>query len=388
MVAGVLVRPEPSPPRDSARGQAGRSRRRVWWVLVAWTAGWAVVHTPGGGYSWHYFSLAARLLTGSGPSAGLHVYSAHPELQMGPLAMLVAVPIRALDPTLAYFVAPLLLTVTGPLLLAGLVRARDQLVARTSPLLLLSTGLLLLPVWTEVTTHYAHLDDVLAMAFAAGAAVAARYGSAPATGLLLAAAVDAKPWAAGFAALLLVLPHHRRAAASAVLALGVAAAWLPFVLGDPGTLSLTHFSIDNVDDSALRALGVTTAGTPSWDRPAQLALGLTAALFALRRGRWQHVLLVVVAARLLLDPQTYPYYTSGLVLAAAVADLLTRERRLPLWTLATASWYVVNELALPFAPAEALGLLRLVVCVGILLAVGAPTAARHRQPSARGARNA
>ncbi len=153
-------------------------------------------------------------------------------------------------------------------------------------------------------------------------------------------------------------------------------------------MSLTHFSIDNVDDSALRALGVTTAGTPSWDRPAQLALGLTAALFALRRGRWQHVLLVVVAARLLLDPQTYPYYTSGLVLAAAVADLLTRERRLPLWTLATASWYVVNELALPFAPAEALGLLRLVVCVGILLAVGAPTAARHRQPSARGARNA
>jgi hypothetical protein len=386
MAAGVLTRPTPPLPRVD--GSARRARRRIWWVLWAWTGLWALVHTPGGGYSWHYFSLAARLLTGSGPSSGLHIYSAHPELQIGPLAMVVAVPIRAVNPALGYFVAPLLLTATGPLLLAGLVRARDQLVDHTSPLLLLSTGVLLLPVWTEVTTHYAHLDDVLAMAFAAGAVVAARYGSAPATGLLLAAAIDSKPWAAGFVALLLVLPRHRRRAAAVVLALGVAAAWLPFALGDPGTLSLTHFSIDNVDDSALRALGVSSAGTPSWDRPAQLLLGLTAAWYALRRGRWQHVLLVVVAARLLLDPETYPYYTSGLVLAAAVADLLTTDRRLPLWTLGTASWYVVNELTLPFAPSAALGLLRLAVCAAILGAVTVLPNPGGRQRSTSAAWNA
>jgi hypothetical protein len=379
MTAGVLARPGPSLPHLHAIER--RTRRRIWSVLWAWTGFWALVHTPGGGYSWHYFSLAARLLAGSGPSSGLHVYGAHPELQIGPLAMVVAVPIRAINPALGTFIAPLLLTATGPLLLAGLVRARDRFVEHTSPLLLLSTGTLLLPVWTEVTTHYAHLDDVLAMGFAGGAVVAARYGSAAATGLLLAAAIDSKPWAAGFVVLLLVLPRHRRWAAAAVLALGVAAAWLPFVLGDPGTVSLTHFSIDNVDDSALRALGITSAGTPSWDRPAQLLLGVTAAWFALRRGRWQHVLLVVVAARLLLDPQTYPYYTSGLVLAAAVADLLSPGRRLPLWTLGTATWYVVNELALPVAPPEALGLLRLAVCAGILATVTTVPDPAQRRPS-------
>ncbi|MCW2598893.1 MAG: hypothetical protein JWM02_722 [Frankiales bacterium] len=369
MGAGVLTRPGQPGSRDArVQSTSTLTRRRAWWLLSGWTLFWALVHTPGGGYSWHYFSLAARLLTGSGPASGLHVYAAHPELQIGPLAMAVAVPIRALDPALGRVIAPLLLTATGPLLLAWLVRARERYVAATSPLLLLSSGVLLLPVWTEVTTHYTHLDDVLALAFAAGAAVAARYGSAPVTGLLLAAAVDSKPWAAGFAALLLVLPRHRRAAAVVVLAVGVAVAWLPFILGDPGTLSLTHFSIDNVDDSALRALGVTSAGTPSWDRPAQLLLGLTAAVLALRRGRWQHVLLVVVAARLLLDPETYPYYTSGLVLAAVVADLFSNDRRLPLWTLGTASWYVINEFALPIAPPAALGFLRLAVCLTLLVA--------------------
>ncbi len=83
---------------------------------------------------------------------------------MGPLAMLAAVPLRAIDPALSYVLAPALLTLTGPALLAMLVRAREGAHGRISPMMLLLTGLFALPVWTEVTTHYAHLDDVLAMA--------------------------------------------------------------------------------------------------------------------------------------------------------------------------------------------------------------------------------
>ena len=75
---------------------------------------------------------------------------------------------------------------------------------------------------------------------------------------------------------------------------------------------------------------------------------------------------MVLAVRLLLDPETYPYYSSTLVLAAAAADLLTDHRRLPLWTAACASWYAANELLLPFAPAEGLGFLRAAFCLTLV----------------------
>ena len=359
-------------------------------MLWVWTGLWALVHTPGGGYSWHYFDLAARLIGRSGPGAGLHIYAAHPELQMGPLAMLAAIPLRAIDPAWGYAIAPAVLTLTGPALLAVLVRARETAHGPISPAMLTLTGLFALPVWTEVTTHYAHLDDVLAMAFGLAALVASRRrGGAVLTGAMLAGAVDTKPWALGFCVLLLALKPPERLLAGSVAAAGILAVWLPFLLADPGTLSLTHFTIDNVDDSSLRALGVTSSSTPSWDRPAQLLLGAGAAVLAIRRGRWPVVLLMVIAVRLLLDPETYPYYSSGLVLAAAAADLLTRHRRLPLWTAACTAWYAANELLVPLAPASALGTLRAAFCLALVAAAliprptrsgAVPTAAPHAEP--------
>lgn len=352
-------------------GPASKAAPRIWLTLWLWTGLWALVHTPGGGYSWHYFDTAARLLSGAGPSSGLHIYAHHPELQMGPLAMLVAIPVRALGPGLAYVIAPALLTLTGPLLLLWLIRVRRQLGHPVTSTLLLTSGLLFLPVWTEVTTHYAHLDDVLAMALGVGALLAAQSGRTWATGLLLAGAVDSKPWALSFAALLFVLPAARRGPAAAVAAAGIALAWLPFLFADPGTLSLTHFGIDNVDDSALRALGVPSASTPVWDRPAQLILGVAAGTAVVRRGRWPLILLTAVAARILLDPETYPYYTSGLVLAAMTADLLFGSRRLPLWTAACTGWYVLNEALVGHASPSVLGVLRLIVCGGLLTVAAA-----------------
>lgn len=344
-------------------------RRTGWVILSVWTTLWALIHAPGGGYSWHYFSQAARIITGSGPGTGLHIYAAHPELQMGPLTMLAAIPLRAISPSLGNLIAPALLTLSGPALLWVLVRAREARTGPISPTMLMLTGLFALPVWTEVTTHYAHLDDVLAMTFGIAALIAARNERPVLTGLLLAAAVDSKPWALGFCLLLLTLNRSARLVGAVVTAVAIAVAWLPFILADPGTLSLTHFRIDNVDDSALRALGVHTASTPGWDRPAQFLLGAAAALLAIRRRRTSLVLLMVVAGRLLLDPETYPYYTSGLVIAAAAADLLTQHRRLPLWTAACALWYMINELLLPVAPAAALGGVRAAFCLALMAAV-------------------
>ncbi|WP_411283629.1 hypothetical protein, partial [Lapillicoccus sp.] len=118
----------------------------------------------------------------------------------------------------------------------------------------------------------------------------------------------------------------------------------PLVLADPMTLALSRFTIENVDDSALHALGVHTANTPSWDRPAQAILGIVMAIVCVRRGRWASFPLAVVAARLHLDPQTYPYYSSNLLVATAIQDLLTPGRRWPLWTAAAGTWYVANGL--------------------------------------------
>ncbi len=343
--------------------------RRLWWVLSGWTAVWGLAAAWGGGYSWHYFAQGAFLLTHPGPAgAGLHLYAGHPDLQIGPLALLAAVPFQALGPVWGRIFVEAVLTFLGPVLLHVLSAARQALTGRRpTPALLLCTGLLVLPVWCQVATHFTHLDDALAIAFTCLAALAVTHKRALCAALAVAAAIDAKPWALGFAVLLLALPCSQRWRGLAVAALAVAAAWAPFVYADPRTLALGHFSIDNVDDSALRALGVHTANTPAWDRPAQLALGVIVALVCVRRGRWAAAPLAVVAARLLLDPQTYPYYSSGLLICAALLDMLSPKRRMPVWTAAAAAWFLADYLGANVLQAEQRGMLRAIFCLGLLL---------------------
>jgi len=102
---------------------------------------------PAAANSWHFFALGGRLLTRPAPDrGGLHLYATHPELQFGPLTLLVAVPLRHLDPWQGRVAATVLLTVMGLVVLAGLVRVREY-TDRVHNSLLLLTGLLLLPVW-------------------------------------------------------------------------------------------------------------------------------------------------------------------------------------------------------------------------------------------------
>lgn len=95
-------------------------------VLYVWTALWGMVAAWGGGYSWHYFAQGADLLSDPGnQGGGLHVYAAHPDLQIGPLALLVAMPFQALGPQWGRLLVEVVLTLLGPVLLAVLAVARQ-----------------------------------------------------------------------------------------------------------------------------------------------------------------------------------------------------------------------------------------------------------------------
>ena len=48
------------------------------------------------GQSWHFFAQGGRLLFANAPGAGLQLYAAHPDLQIGPLALAVSGVFRGL----------------------------------------------------------------------------------------------------------------------------------------------------------------------------------------------------------------------------------------------------------------------------------------------------
>jgi hypothetical protein len=309
---------------------------RCWLALAAWTAGWAFVHKVDPASSWHYFATGGTLLTGDDKGQGLELYAAHPDLQIGPLTFVVAIVLRYLNPPTGHLAGLILMTALGPILLNAVWRLIPE--ERRRPTRLLTAGLVFIPVWVELSTHAGHLDDVLALGCAVLALHAFVRNRPLATGLLLAAAVDCKPWAAAFAPLVLGFPGLRKLPAAAGLGAGVAVAWLPFLLYDPHTMAAARFTIPNAAASALRVLGVTSSRTPPWDRAAQLVLGCALGTMAIIRGRWPAIILLGTAARILLDPQVYTYYTSGVLLGAVVFDLLATRRT---WPVATITGYVL-----------------------------------------------
>lgn len=307
-------------------------------------AGWGVVclltNLPSGGYSWHYFVQGSQVLfagASASPPGGLHLYADYPHLQIGPVTFAVAQILRQLGPAQGLFAAQLLMMALGGVVLHtiwGLApRLRPGLDQRRVRVTLVLSGVLFLLVWASLAVHFAHLDDVLALTFAAMALKELVDGNPALAGVLLALSADSKPWAAVFAPLVLVAPRGLRRHAAFYTVAGVAAAWLPFVLADPGTLGAAGYVITNEPSSALRALGVTAAGTPAWDRPAQIALGCALGVLAVRRGRWPAVLLLGVAARMALDPGVYDYYTAGALLGTVCWEVLGLRRPTPLWTL-------------------------------------------------------
>jgi len=314
---------------------------RVWWVLAAVSAGFGLLHRGlWSGAGWHWFVAGAHVLFSS---AGLHLYATHNELQIGPLALVAVAPlVFGLPAHAAQTVAMVLMSLAGLAVLdqvRRLVPNRDRDADRA----FLLAGLCLVPVWAELAVTYSHPDDVLALLLSLVALNALRAGRPAAAAVLLALAIDCKPWALAFVPALLLVEHRDRARAWLVLTATVLAGWLPFFVADPRTFSAATFGIRTSLASSLRVLGVHAGTTPLWDRPGQLALGAALAAVAVARGRWPAVILVAVAARLLLDPATKSYYDAGLLAGAVLCDLVLSRRRVP--------WLSVSAVVAFYLPA-------------------------------------
>ena len=319
--------------------------RHVWWPLSVAAAAVGVLRLRGStGAGWHYFVTGAHVLFSP---AGLHLYAAHNELQIGPLTLVAVAPlVFGLPAHAAQIVAMTLMSVAG---LAVLAQIRCM-VPRCDPAVdraFLVAGLCFIPVWAELAITYSHPDDVLALLLSVLGLGAIRSNRPFAGAVLLALAVDCKPWAVAFAAALLLVERRDRGMAWALWLATVLLAWLPFFVGDPGTFSAATFGIRTALASSLRVLGVDAATTPIWDRPAQLALGAALAALAVSRGRWPALILVAVAARLLLDPAIKSYYDAGLLAGAVLCDLVLLRRPMP--------WLSISAVVAFFLPAFLLG---------------------------------
>lgn len=366
-------------------------------ALTGWFAVWFVIMAWNGGGSWPFFVQGAHALadTDDAIRGGLHTYAAAPVLQIGPIALLASLAAMPAGVVGALAIWQALGAAAGVVVLwqirrIGAAARPDLLRDGRLDRRVAVAAVFFVPVWLFLAVGVTHVDDVLALLFTVLALRAVVAGRPVLTGVLLGLAVDAKPWALPFGCLLLLLSapgaaggagrtaaEHgagRRAVLSgaATMAAVIAVAWLPFFLADPRTSNALHFTIANTELSALRVLGVHDPRTPSWDRPAQAVLGTVMALLAWRRGRWAAMVLLAVGARVVLDPGTNKYYVAGVVVGAALWDILGARAELPWWTataclgLFTARWvpmpdaahgwltllYVLASTALLFTPGE------------------------------------
>jgi hypothetical protein len=332
--------------RDAEVGDPLRRDPWHWSLLIAWTALWFTAKAVRGGQSWHFSAQGAHLLWEGAAkhqaAGGLELFANYPRLQSGPLTFVLAEPITWLAPNNGLVAAELVMTLLGLVALLSLERAAFALRPDVAPSRIrwtvLGGGAVLIPLWALTGVWYAHFDDVLALTFAALAMWAAAARRPGLLGACVALSVDSKPWAAAFLPLLFALPGPvlrrggRRRAALTAMAL-IFAAWLPFLMADPNSLNAAGFTIANVPDSALRALGVNDPSTPSWDRYGQIAIGCLLGGLAVWRRRWPAAILIGVCARIALEPNDYGYYFAGLVLGALFWDLLATRRPQPLMTL-------------------------------------------------------
>ncbi|MDQ1681897.1 MAG: hypothetical protein QOH99_438 [Frankiaceae bacterium] len=324
------------------------------------------------GLSWHFFATGARslLCVGTDQAAcGLHVYAAHPELQIGPLSFVAAALVVWWPGDDGLILGCIAMMCAGLLALAiveyDAYRSMDSADRPRLQRRVFLAGLVFIPVWADLAVHFAHLDDVLALVFTAWAVRAVSRNRPVEVGIALSLATISKPWAIAFLPLAFALPSGRLKACLWAIVPPVLVAF-PFLMADPHTMTAAGFGIANAPSSSLRLLGVQSAVTPQWDRPVQFLLGLVLGGVAVLRGRAPAVVMLAATARIMLDPGVYSYYTAAILLGAVIWDLQARRGRIfPAWT-----WLVFAALFaaryLPVGP-TVLGAARLAVCLGIIV---------------------
>ena len=316
--------------------------------------------------SWHYIVAGVGALTGPHP---FEIYATHPELQMGPVTFVLSTPFVLLGGPLGLISAAMAMELLG---LLGLREARALLppgdvVGERRWFL---TSLAVAAGWNVLALRYGHPDDVLALFAAVLALRLLRSDAVLRSALLIAISIDCKPWTAPLAFVLLSAPRRKWVLAAGVLALAVVAAWLPFVVS-AGALRATSFTIAVDPTASIRLLGLASAETPPWCRPAQVLVGSALVAVAARRNQWNAALLIVVVVRLLLDPATHAYYDAGLLVAASVFDI---GAVLPIATLV--ALIGVHLPPILHAPSPMQAALRL---VALLLLLGLSLVIRHRR---------
>ena len=100
--------------------------RATWTVLVSWVVLWTAASMISPGRSWHWFDTGARALLAGGASGGLHVYHSHPELQIGPLSFVVAMPFTLLGSDVARAGAAIAMSAAVFVVLAAMMRLLPQ----------------------------------------------------------------------------------------------------------------------------------------------------------------------------------------------------------------------------------------------------------------------
>ena len=363
----------------------------VGWAVVVFVC-WVPLQHP---ISWHWFELAARLLVGDGaPSegrGGLHLYESHPDFQFGPVAVVVTAVIRLVGDGHAILLARVLTAALAPVILWTLEDlARREFPSADLPRirrLSLLAGLLLVPAWDLVAVRTVHIDDAIALSAGVGALAMARRDRPWAAATLLGLAVGAKPWAVAFLPILFVLRRHRT---HALVLAGVltSVVWVPFLVAAPGTVeALSDYRLAVARRSALHLLGLDAAAAPVWLRPVQFVAILAVATAAVARGRWQGVIFVAMATRILLDPAVHSYHLTGLVVGAVAWDLTWCQRKWPMWTIFPALLLTTRLTALPHSISGTIRLgLSLTIIVAVLAGPGrhinrSPDRAARTQPA-------
>lgn len=335
------------------------SRRRLILGVTAWSAvGLGVltviaVHaydkTAHSFSDWVVFEVGARILVHydymnlySGPR--FHLYADNAVIQVGPPALWFVAAFQALNARTVYWIFTVIITVIttvggGAAWLAGRELAQRNWDALRRWAIFPVTAILTVGILVNWGDRWKHLDDVMALTFAALAALLiAKHRWWLVIGLLLGTGVAAKPWALILTPMLLALPRRDIARTTLATIIVAGAWWAPFVIADPNTTqALGHWQIKPNPGSVLYLIGIH-GPVERWLRPVQFFLGLGVGTFVCRRRFWLAAPLAALATRVLTDPYAYGYYGTGPLLFAFLYDCAGKGwRGLPTFTAFTAA---------------------------------------------------
>ena len=206
---------------------------------------------------WYLLSGGGHVLFGHAP---LSAYAANPGLQAGPPALVVVRALNVLPGIGGELAAHLLLAFLGWLMLALVERwsvptATFRAAPLSSGLLTLVVGLPVLKEWAALAGGLPHVEDGLALLTFLLAVRAVMQQRPELAGILVGLTAAWKPWAVVALPMLWGLSSRRRAS---LIALGLPLlCWLPFVLGDRGTLHAVSTGFILRANSTLHVLGLS-----------------------------------------------------------------------------------------------------------------------------------